>query len=413
MKNISTGTANSHCARRLLVVPNLNLARMQRTVICVLTATTCLTANGEGIIAVGVPGDLVRSVSASGAVVIGDGPSGAWRWTASGGRESLPLPESSTVSAASDDGLVIAGTTGDGRAFRWSVEQGISLVGPAGSGASGISGDGAVVVGSVNGRPFRWDAVAGIQELPVFPTELYAGGGQALDCSYDGSIIVGSSRTNPGGSQAVRWTSGGLIPLPMYDYFSQANAVSGDGTTVVGYGCAPCGALRWRASSFQSSPLNWGGQTSVATGVSADGSLVVGGFDGGHSNWDGAIMWSRIAGSVMLREHLTARGVDVSNWSRLGGIGAVSANGRVVAGVGIQNNQSRAFLADIGEFAPSIPTCVAADIYRDHNVNGADLGILLFQWGPVTSLTQSDFNADDVVDGADLGVLLNWWGPCP
>ena len=54
-----------------------------------------------------------------------------------------------------------------------------------------------------------------------------------------------------------------------------------------------------------------------------------------------------------------------------------------------------------------------ADIYRDHNVNGADLGILLSQWGPVTSLTQSDFNTDDVVDGADLGVLLNWWGPCP
>jgi hypothetical protein len=58
------------------------------------------------------------------------------------------------------------------------------------------------------------------------------------------------------------------------------------------------------------------------------------------------------------------------------------------------------------------PTCVAADIYRDFNVNGADLGILLSQWGPNTPLTESDLNSDGVVNGADLGILLSFWGPC-
>jgi hypothetical protein len=59
------------------------------------------------------------------------------------------------------------------------------------------------------------------------------------------------------------------------------------------------------------------------------------------------------------------------------------------------------------------PTCVDADIFRDFNVNGADLGILLSQWGPNTPLTESDLNRDGAVDGLDLGILLSFWGPCP
>ena len=59
------------------------------------------------------------------------------------------------------------------------------------------------------------------------------------------------------------------------------------------------------------------------------------------------------------------------------------------------------------------PTCADADIYRDFNVNGADLGILLSQWGPNTPLTESDLNSDGMVNGADLGILLSFWGACP
>jgi hypothetical protein len=59
------------------------------------------------------------------------------------------------------------------------------------------------------------------------------------------------------------------------------------------------------------------------------------------------------------------------------------------------------------------PSCIDADIFRDFNVNGADLGILLSQWGPNTPLTRSDLNRDGVVDGSDLGIFLSFWGPCP
>ncbi len=60
-----------------------------------------------------------------------------------------------------------------------------------------------------------------------------------------------------------------------------------------------------------------------------------------------------------------------------------------------------------------VPSCRDADFFRDFNVNGADLGILLSQWGPSTPLTVSDLSGDGVVDGNDLGIFLGYWGPCP
>jgi hypothetical protein len=58
-------------------------------------------------------------------------------------------------------------------------------------------------------------------------------------------------------------------------------------------------------------------------------------------------------------------------------------------------------------------TCVDADFFRDFNVNGADLGILLSQWGPNTPLTVCDLTRDGAVNGDDLGIFLSYWGPCP
>ncbi|MFO0874400.1 MAG: hypothetical protein U0575_10555 [Phycisphaerales bacterium] len=43
-------------------------------------------------------------------------------------------------------------------------------------------------------------------------------------------------------------------------------------------------------------------------------------------------------------------------------------------------------------------------------VNGADLGLMLGNWGGTGC---GDLNGDQVVDGSDLGILLGAWGPCP
>ncbi|MFO0873681.1 MAG: hypothetical protein U0575_06880 [Phycisphaerales bacterium] len=49
-----------------------------------------------------------------------------------------------------------------------------------------------------------------------------------------------------------------------------------------------------------------------------------------------------------------------------------------------------------------------ADLNGDGSVNGADLGVMLSEWGNANS--PADLNCDGMVDGADLGVMLAAWG---
>jgi hypothetical protein len=53
-----------------------------------------------------------------------------------------------------------------------------------------------------------------------------------------------------------------------------------------------------------------------------------------------------------------------------------------------------------------------ADLFADGVVNGADLGVLLSQWGLTTQVVAGDINRDGTVNGADLAILLSGWGPC-
>ena len=56
-----------------------------------------------------------------------------------------------------------------------------------------------------------------------------------------------------------------------------------------------------------------------------------------------------------------------------------------------------------------VPAPCPADLTGDGTVDGADLGILLGNWGnPGTT----DLTGDSTTDGADLGLLLGAWGPC-
>ena len=61
---------------------------------------------------------------------------------------------------------------------------------------------------------------------------------------------------------------------------------------------------------------------------------------------------------------------------------------------------------------PDYCECIG-DLFPNGTINGADLGILLSEWGPALPTTVSDLNRDGQVNGADLGYLLNSWGPCP
>ena len=63
---------------------------------------------------------------------------------------------------------------------------------------------------------------------------------------------------------------------------------------------------------------------------------------------------------------------------------------------------------------PDACQCLA-DVDGNHAIDGADLGLMLSQWGPTQPTGiwfRCDLNADGRVDGADLGVLLSGWGAC-
>jgi alpha-tubulin suppressor-like RCC1 family protein len=64
------------------------------------------------------------------------------------------------------------------------------------------------------------------------------------------------------------------------------------------------------------------------------------------------------------------------------------------------------------DFSVAVILACPADFDRDGIVSGADLAVMLAQWGQVSYALASDINADGIVDQADLGLLLAAWGPC-
>ena len=65
--------------------------------------------------------------------------------------------------------------------------------------------------------------------------------------------------------------------------------------------------------------------------------------------------------------------------------------------------------SDAASYPGACPADIAPLNARDGMVNGADLGLLLSQWG-LPGL--GDLNGDGTVNGADLGQLLSAWGQC-
>lgn len=63
-----------------------------------------------------------------------------------------------------------------------------------------------------------------------------------------------------------------------------------------------------------------------------------------------------------------------------------------------------------GDGVPDECQCVA-DLNGSGTVDGADLAVVLAQWG-AGGQSIADLNHDGTVNGADLGVLVASWGPC-
>lgn len=224
-----------------------------------------------------------------------------------------------------------------------------------------VNANGSVIVGqaeSPNGtEAFRWTQANGIQGLGFLPTGM--GSSQAFGVSGDGTIIVGTSVVFENGSEvteAFRWTGAGgmqgLGDLPGGPTWSVAPAISADGSTIVGAGSTSASftnqAFRWTSEDGMIGLGYLPGQTTggEALAVSGDGSIIVG--DAGP-----AFIWDEVHGMRELRTVLQDDfGLNLSNWT-LGAATGISADGSTIVGYGVDtsdpNPHTEAWIAVLPE----------------------------------------------------------------
>ncbi len=169
-------------------------------------------------------------ISSDGRVIVGtsalnDFESEAFVWTRETGMlsldDQLTGEYQSEAVAVSSDGSTIVGYSGD-TAYSWSEATGMvdlgMLPGMSSARARGVSGDGSVIVGTVQElnpfhvRPFLWDASHGMRDLTDVLNQEYDLELPDLDLTYasdisaDGNVIVGRTTTG------VSWIA--TIPEP-------------------------------------------------------------------------------------------------------------------------------------------------------------------------------------------------------
>ena len=298
--------------------------------------------------------------------------------------------------------------------------------------AHGVSADGSVVVGessSVNSptEAFRWTQGTGMVGLGFLPgggpsANLNAGS-NALGISADGSVVVGYSNIpnvngGYGGYEAFRWTQAtgmvGLGDLPGGIFDSKATGVSADGSVVVGNGTGFYGtAFRWTQATGMVGLgyLPGGGYyaASYASGVSANGSVVVGVSTSANGTealgWQEAFRWTQGTGIVGLG--------DLPGGSFWSNAQNVSADGSVVVGQSFGAYGYEAFrwtqgtgMVGLGSLPGGLFVSGATGVSADGSVIvGVSVGGEVFVW----NTTQGMRSLKEILTN-DYGLDLTGWG---
>jgi probable HAF family extracellular repeat protein len=325
----------------------------QATNLCV----RCAAFTGVGILP-SFTSSVVQGISGDGNVVVGYaqndlGVTLAFRraW-ASGDSEPLgvlPGGASSQALAASEDGYAVVGeseSTNGTRGFRWTAQAlsdlGTWAQGDVGSHAADVSADGNAVALTSDGSDgshlaYRW--LLGGDKTPIIGME------EARGISGDGNELVGN-RLGASGNEAVLFTSSGVQSLGTLsgDAVAFARAFSTDGTVAIGVsGSCGCRGFHWRA-----------GTIAVADGLAraldtnADGSVIAGVMSANTCSSGSAAIWRAGPGTQAVACGLLPEGIIPNGWS-LGSVNAVSDDGRVIAGEGINPGlASESWVAVVG-----------------------------------------------------------------
>ncbi|QYK48953.1 MAG: hypothetical protein KF838_03660 [Phycisphaeraceae bacterium] len=346
-----------------------------------LTAVIIATIVGTSACASGVQFNLLgefyaTGVSADGSVIVGNSADNLFetvRWTVGDGvvrlgRETMSVfGVGAGIPGVSDDGTRISATiTSDDGTFitqgLWTEGSGWQTLSPypsdmgivdsnAGS-AWNISGDGNHVVG-LYWRAGATDGIAhastGTLAGGVVGLGSTGGASRANASNYDGSVIVGWDEAADGHWRSVVWVNGVQTILHDQGAFTEAVEVNAAGDMVVGdawneaTSTREAAIWRWDGASWDEQILGtlpgtfefWG--RSIANGVSADGSVVVGYnvYDFGPFSDTTGFVWTAGLGMVSIESYLSMYGVSVDPLFDFISLTGVSADGKTLIGYGI------------------------------------------------------------------------------
>jgi probable HAF family extracellular repeat protein len=258
-----------------------------------------------------VPGSSPLAISADGSTVVGssfldNGVAVAVKWELVGSQAAT----SGEVTVPVGGTVMVMGPTELG-----SVDPYTDSV------ARDVSADGSVIVGDVGiesggPEPFIWTE-AGMVSLGF--------AGSAVAVSDDGTTVACNDQV----SGALFWTeTSGVQGLgPLNEYTPTATDISGDGTTIVGTTAAE--HFRWSlADGVESGNVQLGESSLSDVSSNHDASVLAGTLDSGQ-----AVVWDETHGWRYLVDALTSAGIDTQGWNLASATG-LSSDGSLIVGFG-------------------------------------------------------------------------------
>lgn len=328
----------------------------------------------------------VSGISADGRFVSGESYAAGigyvgFTWTREGGRVDWGLapgvPLSTRTIGVTNDGGTAVGyrsffTTGgvsNTESFRYANGT-YSPIGPTPPStnvvrASGVSGDGSVIVGGLGSSrfdrisgAFRWTASGGLQDLGTArPNDV---GAAFTGVSRDGRTAIGHSSRTFDIRDACTWTErDGWRVLPVPDgtsvqHDAKAYGVSTDGSFAVGDVRPLDGpaALRYSALVWRSGVPSYLGAFGAdwdmtAAGISDDGRVIAGNGIQIGTQQNIATIWINGGGPIAFQDYLASVGVFAPAGWTLSGIGDMTPDGHTILGLAERNGRYQAFIATI------------------------------------------------------------------
>ena len=221
-----------------------------------------------------------------------------------------------------------------------------------------------------------------------FDLRPFASGTVQLNAGETRVLAIGGNSEQDGGSAQVRIARLGATPMEG----AQPLTVGSNSFTITGYepwisqGANPCDGRIYASDRFTFTPSESGSYRFGFCGTSrANIALSTSPF-------------------VVADDIVRAQGGCSNSGGRLTATLNAGTTYYIVAGSDFPYDFCGTRIADVQYIDPC-----PADYDESGLVNGADLAILLDNWGT----SESDITGDGVADGVDLSILLGTWGACP